>query len=315
VYERTLRRSYLRRPHRPALQGLQLTTRLISSSPAGAAGDGPSSGPSIGQAGDDVAFQTTAANLLPGCANGHVQIVERAALLAGAGQMWCVSRSRAGGLGTGDSEDPSVTDAGQDVYFDTDAANLQPLGRQGSFSYSGARDVVSWDRKLDDIRLIQSLAWNNTPSVLPAQMGNASSRGNYVLFTSTDSDLDPLDAGVSSVSVQVPIGCGGVGARSCPTASSGGSRAASSGAFLNVTLPTVTIPIPGLGDVTVTDVTLYDVNNSTPQIAATTAPTQPLTLTPQQASPIEVALGAVFPLPSSQQVYLRYVGPNVPGTG
>src|SRR6202021_365264 len=109
----------------PPAQDLVPPPRLISAPPAGTAANGPSSEPSIGQAGDDVAFQTTAANLLPGCANGQQQIMERSGLLEGPGQLWCVSESRSGGLGDGDSADPSVTDGGQDVYFDTDAANLQ----------------------------------------------------------------------------------------------------------------------------------------------------------------------------------------------
>ncbi|HEX4110872.1 MAG TPA: hypothetical protein VHX88_22275 [Solirubrobacteraceae bacterium] len=292
IYERLLQRQYVRRRRHATLQVLRLTTRLVSVTPRGTAGNGPSTSPSVGQDGENVAFQTQASDLMGGCADGHVQIVERTGLLHDGDGIYCVSKSSWGGVGEGDSLDPTMTDAGQDVYFDTDAANLQPLGRQGSFGYSGARDVVTWDRKIDNIRLIEDLAYNDAPSVLPAQVGDGSSRGNYIPFTSTDADLDPLDTGVPSVAVQVPIGCGGRGHPACPTSASS-------------SLSTVTV-----GALTITGVTLYEEGNHSPEYAATSAPTRTVWLTPAQASPVELALGAVFPMPSSEQVYLRYVGPD-----
>jgi hypothetical protein len=283
---------------------LDLRTRLVSATPSGRAGDGPSGRPSIGQEGDAVAFQTLASALMAGCANGHWQVIERTGLRGGHSHDHCASRSLARGVGVGDSVNPQMTDAGQDVYFDTDAANLQPLGRQGSFSWPGARDVVGWDSKMNDIRLIESLAWNNVPSVLPATLGAASSRGNYLIFSSTDADEDPLDTGVTSISLQVPVGCGGVGKPVCPAA-----HDASSASLLS--LPTVPLDIPGLGSVAVTGVTVFDGNAASPESVATSAPTRTITLTPEQASLPEQELGAVIPVPSSEQLYLRYVGPNV----
>jgi hypothetical protein len=283
---------------------LELGSRLLSATPSGRAGNGPSGRPSIGQDGSAVAFQTLASDLMAGCANGHWQVIERTGIRSGPARDHCASRSRARGVGAGDSVDPEMTDAGQDVYFDTDAANLQPLGRQGSFSYPGARDVVGWDSKMNDIRLIESLAWNNVPSQLPATMGAASSRGNYLIFSSTDADEDPLDTGVTSLSLQVPVGCGGAGKPVCPPA-----RNAASSSLLS--LPTVPLDIPGLGSVAVTGVTVFDGNAASPEAVATTAPTRTITLTPEQASLPEQELGAVIPVPSSEQLYLRYVGPNV----
>jgi len=302
VYERMLTRAHLHRHHAAALWVLHVATRLISATRQGHAANGPSGVPSIGQAGDDVAFETTASDLLEGCSNGRVQIVLRALILEATPKMFCASRSRSGGLGAGDSLRPSVTDGGADVYFDTDAPNLQPIGRQGSFAYSGARDVISWDRPRNDIRLINSLAWNNAPSTLPAAVGQASSRGNYLPFTSTDADLDPINAGIASILLQSPVGCGGLGEPGCAQARHAGVSVLS--------LPSVTIPIPGVGRVTLTGVTIYDKNQPTPVLVATSAPTRTISLTPLQATPIELMLGAVFPVPSTQQVYLRYVGPN-----
>ena len=105
-------------------QALRFKTRLVSATPSGRAGNGPSSHPDSSDDGRYVAYQTSASDLLPGDANGVSDVAE--ADLGGRRvvQGW-VSKSKATTIGNGHSQNPSISGAGEFVLFDSDATNLK----------------------------------------------------------------------------------------------------------------------------------------------------------------------------------------------
>jgi hypothetical protein len=101
---------------------MRLTTQLVSAA-GGRAGDGPSGDPAINAAGDVFAYQTSAANLLPGNASKTPQII-RTRVSGGAREHTWMS-SRGGRLGDRPSRSATMTDGGEWVFFSTDARNLR----------------------------------------------------------------------------------------------------------------------------------------------------------------------------------------------
>jgi hypothetical protein len=100
-----------------------VTSRLVSAGPLGGPGNGPSITPSIDHDGRVVAFATVATNLLAG-ANGAAQIV-RAAMTPGVPQLEWVSKSAdCAEVANGPSYDPSITDGGEWIFFDSTAGNI-----------------------------------------------------------------------------------------------------------------------------------------------------------------------------------------------
>jgi hypothetical protein len=174
VYQRVMVRSYGPRIGGRRAQRLALTTRLISSNSAGRAGNGPSRSPANNVDGSVVAYVTTAPDLVGSDPHGAAQIVR--VTLKGAIARRLVSRIDAGGPGAGVSGAPSLTAAGEWVFFQTAAAN------------------VAWDvTKGRDVNGVQDIAFflqaNNTRLLLartgarsPAANPSTSPHGNYVVF-------------------------------------------------------------------------------------------------------------------------------------
>ena len=104
------------------------TTTLVSKSPAGASGDGPSQSPSISASGRFVVFQSAAANLTDGASNGRTQVFV-ADLTTG--QLQPVSMASSGDLGDNDSTAPQISADGTTVVFQSDATNLVPGDTNG----------------------------------------------------------------------------------------------------------------------------------------------------------------------------------------
>ena len=107
------------------------TTVLVSAGPGGAAGTGSSSHPSISANGSVVAFQSAAADLVPGDTNGALDVFT---WTTRGGTVTRVSVSSAGDQGNGASAQPSITGDGSQVAFVSGASNLVPGDTNGSAS-------------------------------------------------------------------------------------------------------------------------------------------------------------------------------------
>ena len=187
VYERAFVRKYTHVRGR-GTQVLLFGTKLVSATASGAAGNGPSTNPSVSDSGQYVAYESQASNLAPGDTNGVSDVFE--AKVAGRrAQQRIVSRSGFSGLGDGPSNHPVISDAGEFVLFDSLANNLRPSASV-STDDNGVRDVFLWNRPSGNVSLESRNADNgylDTPSQHPA----TSARGNYVPFESANPDIDP----------------------------------------------------------------------------------------------------------------------------
>jgi hypothetical protein len=100
---------------------LKLKTTLISSAADGSPANGPSDQPAVNDSGDIVAFRTAASNVVTGDTNSATDVVRMDTLHGGRS---LVSRTRDGHFGDADSGKPAVGRTGQDILFQSDAANL-----------------------------------------------------------------------------------------------------------------------------------------------------------------------------------------------
>jgi hypothetical protein len=167
---------------------VRVRTRLVSVSPGGQPGDAPSSSPSVDHDGRHVAFASLATNLT-GARPGVSEIV-RADLTSVAPSLWVVSESQAHlpplpapVPGNAPSYDPSISDGGDWVFFDSRATNLSV---PGNGLITPQRAVYRWTvpalRTLADLSGIQAKSRSSTPAEHP----DTSARGNYLAFESED---------------------------------------------------------------------------------------------------------------------------------
>lgn len=183
IYERTLTRSYKRLGNGKGTQQFLFKTRLVSATRSGQAGNGASLDPSSTDDGRYVAYETTASNLLAGDSNGASDIAE--ADLAGRfpSQTWVSKSKFVGRPGNGDSNEPTISDAGEFVFFSSAATNLKPSASIKDDS-NGVRDMFLWNRPTGNVST-ESRDSENRYLRMPAMAPATSSRGNYVLFESS----------------------------------------------------------------------------------------------------------------------------------
>jgi Tol biopolymer transport system component len=162
-------------------QSLHGTVGLVSGGASGSAGNGASSHPAVTDDGRYVAFATDASNVLPGDSNG-VSDIARADMRTGKPRQQWVSKARVGGIGNGASHNPDISDAGQFVLFDSEATNLRP-SKAVRADMNGVRDVFLWNEPTRNVSL-ESRDANNGYLHSPSQHPATSSRGNYVAFES-----------------------------------------------------------------------------------------------------------------------------------
>lgn len=148
-------------------------TRLVSISPAGVQGDGPSGAPAISGDGRFVAFESDAANLVPGDDNGLRDIF---ALDRLTGLITRVSVTRVGAAANGASHTAAVDHAGRYFVYVSAASNL--VFNDGN----QAEDVFIYDRLTQNV--IRASA-GTTDGGLPAISGD----GRIVAFTNTAGEL------------------------------------------------------------------------------------------------------------------------------
>jgi hypothetical protein len=189
-----------------------VTGGLVSRSPGGAPGDGPSGQPSIDSRGRYVAFTTAATNILP-CEtlqagqvcdnNGVSDVVWRDYGGRKARTMWASASGAIGQPGNGPSSNPSITRYGS-IFFQSDATNLQPgpIERPGFDDRNATGDVFYWSEQFKNVTLY-SLDSNGVihgnpsgnaarPGVAtaPALNPSTSAYNNYVVFESGDPMLE-----------------------------------------------------------------------------------------------------------------------------
>jgi hypothetical protein len=117
-------------------------TTLISHGPGGAAGNGPSYGPSLSGDGTRVAFDTAATDLIAGDANTSSEVLVRD-LTAGSLSLASRADGAGGAQPEGRASSASISSDGHCVSFDSDADNLvpgTPVGTDFTHGYMRALD-------------------------------------------------------------------------------------------------------------------------------------------------------------------------------
>jgi Tol biopolymer transport system component len=169
-------------------------SRLISVGLGGAPAVAASSSPVVSSDGSFVAFVSTAANLVPGDANGVGDVFVR----PGAGAIEDVSVAADGGPADGPSSQPAISGDGRFVAFTSKASNLV------ADDHNAVSDVFVRDRqthKTTRVSVGHGGVEANGPSSTPA----ISTDGRVISFASAATNLVPGDRnGVGDVFVRVP---------------------------------------------------------------------------------------------------------------
>jgi hypothetical protein len=201
VYERTMKRVY-KHGHHKGKQVLRLGTALVSATRAKRAGNGPSSTPSVTDDGRYVAYQTNASNLLRGDRNGVSDVAEADLKGSRVKQTW-VSKSKATTIGNGASGAPTISDAGEFVFFQSLATNLKPSSSVHN-DPNGVQDVFLWNRPSGNVSL-ESRDSENGYLDAPSGSPVSSSRGNYVPFVTQSKLVDSSLASRAAYSPSVDL--------------------------------------------------------------------------------------------------------------
>ncbi|MBA3302166.1 MAG: hypothetical protein H0T15_09910 [Thermoleophilaceae bacterium] len=270
VYLRSFERRFAHLGHGKGAQTLAFETRLVSSTPGGRAGNGPSSHSTSTDDGRFVVFETLASDVLASDANG-VSDIARADMKRGrVAQRW-VSRSAATGIGNGPSNRPVISDAGLFVLFDSEASNLRQHDL-ASLDENGKRDVFLWNAPTGNVSL-ESRDSDNALLPAASQAPSASSRGNYVPFESAYPLIDrPLAQALFPQALADPA-----------TLKTGILPALAAPSLPALSLPGVSNPRLGI-----------------PGVSARVA----------RAAKGPRARAAAEPVGALQQVYLRFLGPK-----
>ena len=151
----------------------------------GAQGDSGSLDNDLSADGRYVVFDSAADNLVPGDAGGHQDVFLRDRLL---GTTTLVSAASGGGAGDLDSLQPTISDDGRYVAFESDATNLTPVTIGGHFEVY-VRDMTTGVTKLISAGPGGAA---NADSSGPAISGD----GNTVVFSSAASNLATINTGL-----------------------------------------------------------------------------------------------------------------------
>ncbi len=152
--------------------------RLISSGPGGAPANGPSVTPVVASAGNEVAFASRAANLVPGTSDKHSDVFA----WSPGGAIRLVSASPKAAAGDGDSDQPAVSADGRLIAFSSQATNLV------AGDTNQHRDVFVRDTMKGDTIAV-SLGVNGAQSNGDSSAPAISPDGRYVSFYSTATNL------------------------------------------------------------------------------------------------------------------------------
>jgi len=176
-------------------------TDLVSFTPSGSAGNGPSGEAAIESRGRRVAFTTAASDVLPCtslkagevCDTNGVSDVAEADFGGRKARMFWVSASDAiGQPGNGASGNPVITRYGS-IFFESEASNLQerPFGTRGPDDRNGARDVFYWSEQFKRVSLYSHDSEDRPrTSAAPAVQPATNAYNNYLVFATADPRVD-----------------------------------------------------------------------------------------------------------------------------
>ena len=156
----------------------RLTTR-ISVSGSGVQGDDGSYDPSISADGRYVAFTSAATTLITGDTNGCTDVFVRDLTT---GQLSRASSSSSGGVGNGNSFDPTVSADGRYIAFTSAADNL--IANDTNVH----DDIFVYDRTTGQTTRV-NVSSNGTPSLGDSYAPAISADGRYIAFTSYAANL------------------------------------------------------------------------------------------------------------------------------
>lgn len=158
------------------------TTALVSVDSNGGQSDCQSGfgAVSISASGRFVAFTSCATNLVPGVANGPLQVYVRDRQT---GTTECVSLDQNGAPGDSDSRDPSISADGRFVAFATYATNLVPADANANIS-----DIVVHDRQTG-LNQLASVNSDGVQSDASSELPSISADGSVVAYLSQSPSL------------------------------------------------------------------------------------------------------------------------------
>ncbi|MFJ4227143.1 S-layer protein [Paenarthrobacter nicotinovorans] len=157
------------------------TTKLVSGTPAGLAGDGNSIDPSISDDGHAIAFTSTAKNLVDGDTNGSSDVFVRDMTTQ---TSRLISVTTAGVTGNGWSSDGSISADGNFVAYSSFSDNLVAGDSPAAYSDVFVHDLVRGTTKL--VSATPGGGVGNDASYVPTISGD----GRFVAFSSYASDLE-----------------------------------------------------------------------------------------------------------------------------
>ena len=186
----------------------------MSANAGGRAGTASSHLPSSSDTGRFVAFQTDAGNLLDGDRNGFTDIA-RADLEKRHPQQRWISRSKFSGPADKPSANPTISDAGEFVLFDTEASDLRPSGsvRRDPFP---DRDVYLWNERSGNVSHESHATRTTRTSSAPRRGRPPTSRGNYVAFEAGNAIPDPVTPDSTPAPTPAPAPAPTPTPRPCP---------------------------------------------------------------------------------------------------
>jgi hypothetical protein len=156
------------------------TTRLVSATPQGRAGNGASRRPSSDGLGRFVYYDTTATDILPEDTNGASDVV-RADTARGPSAAMMASRT-SGQIGNGPSFAPIASTGGTNGIFLSAATNFEVSGRPfAKGDANGAVDMFIWTANRHRV-FLQSRSSDEGPLSLPVTDIALSARTNYILM-------------------------------------------------------------------------------------------------------------------------------------
>ena len=167
------------------------TTVRISTSSSGAQANGPSRLSSLSPDWSWAAFESTAADLVVGDANGASDVFLKS---VATGELILVSRALGGGTANGASDHATASTNGNFVLFESDASNLV------TGDTNGLRDVFLFERATGAITRVSvapSGAEGNGPSGSAGldRGSDLSDDGNRIVFTSSATNFVAGDTG------------------------------------------------------------------------------------------------------------------------
>ncbi|MCA1845405.1 MAG: hypothetical protein LC792_19875 [Actinobacteria bacterium] len=154
-------------------------TTLVSRRSDGTPADGDSSNPSISGDGRDVAFESSATNLVAGDTNDEPDVFVHDRQT---GRTRRISVASDGSQGDGGSFRPSISGDGRFVAFESDATGL------AAGDHNGAKDVYVHDRQTGRTQRI-SVASDGTEGDGDSSSPSISSDGRFVAFVSSATNL------------------------------------------------------------------------------------------------------------------------------